>query len=202
MSRQRKSCMRPCKYRGSAERGGGCEYLCMTGKSRLKAVYDTLGVERLSAEQLRKELLLRPKNCPVFEPRPRGFVKQGPKNICPRGSRPKTADKPRKAHNKGVYSFDTVQAMRLYQEGLNDVQIAERVGTKHHNILWWRKVNGLEANFQVHMQTFSEDEARRLYKAGLSDSKIGQALGVTTQSIYKWRKRRGLPTKQTERENI
>lgn len=196
MSRPRKSCTRPCKYHSCPERGGGCDYLGMTGKSRLKAVYDTLGVERLSADRLQREPLLRPKNCPVYEKRPRGFVKQGPKNICLRGSRPKTADKPRKAHNKGVYSFDTVQAMRLYQEGLNDVQIAERVGARRSNIYWWRKVNGLKANFQVHMQTFSEEEARRLYEAGLSDSKIGQALGVTTQSIYKWRKRRDLPTKQ------
>lgn len=198
MSKQRKSCARACKYRCSPERGGGCDYLGMTGKSRLKAVYDLLGVERLTERQLQKEPLLRPKNCPVFEPRPRGFVKQGPKNIALPGSRRKEKA-PRRAHNKGVYSFDTVQAMRLYQQGLNDQQIAMAVGTQRSNIFWWRKVNGLEANFQAHMQTLSEEEARRLYEAGLSDKQIAMALGVTMQSVYKWRKRRGLPTKQPGR---
>lgn len=199
MGKERKSCTRACKYRACVERGGGCDYLGMTGKSRLKAVYDLLGVERLPDEQILKEPLLRSKNCPVFEPRPKGFVKQGPKNIALPGTRPKKKEEPRKAHNKGAFSFNTAAALRGYQEGLNDVEIAERVGTRRSNIYWWRKVNGLKANCEQHKQTFSEEEANRLYEDGLSDKKIGKALGVSDETIYKWRKRRGLPTKQTER---
>ena len=55
---------------------------------------------------------------------------------------------PRTAHNKGKYSFDSVAALRLYQQGCNDHQIADAVGTKPSNIAWWRKVNGLPANWK------------------------------------------------------
>lgn len=189
MSRARRSCTRACKYRSCAEHGGGCDYLGMTGKSRLKAVYDILGVERLNAEQLRKEPLLRPKNCPVFEPRPRGFVKQGPKNIALPGTR-------RREHKR---KFDELTARRLHGEGKNDIEIAAALSVCRTTIAVWRQRNGLTANIHMNRLTFSEAEALRLYEAGLSDKKIGQALGVTTQSIYKWRKRRGLPTKQPGR---
>lgn len=148
MSKSRKPCRRACKYRGEICRGGGCDYLGMTGKSRLKAVYDLLGVERLSAEQLQKEPLLRPENCPLYEKRQRGQAKKKQRPIALPGSRIRAPKQPKKAHNKGVYSFDVVWALRLYQQGLNDIQVATAVGTRRANIFWWRKVNGLPTNWK------------------------------------------------------
>lgn len=148
MSKGRKPCRRACKYRGEICRGGGCDYLLMTGKSRLKAVYDLLGVDRLSAEQLQKEPLLRPENCPLYEKRQRGQAKKKQRPIALPGSRIRMPKQPKKAHNKGVYSFDVVRALRLYQQGMNDIQVATAVGTKRANIFWWRKVNGLPTNWK------------------------------------------------------
>ena len=141
-------CKRPCKYRCTYD-GTKCGYdfLGMTGRSRLKIIYDMLGVERLSGEQLRREPLLRPKNCPVFEPKPKGRTRKPQKAISLPGSRPKKKQ-PRTAHNKGKYSFDSISATRLYQQGLNDHQIADAVGTRTSNIAWWRKSNGLPANWK------------------------------------------------------
>lgn len=83
-------CKRPCKYRCTYDGTKcGCDYLGMTGRSRLKIIYDMLGVERLSDEQLRREPLLRPRNCPVFEPRPKGRIRKPQKAISLPGSRPK-----------------------------------------------------------------------------------------------------------------
>lgn len=190
MSRQRKSCMRPCKYRGSAERGGGCEYLCMTGKSRLKAVYDTLGVERLSAEQLRKEPLLRPENCPVFEKRQRGQASRRQPPVLLPGSQVRKPKKHRKAHNRGVYSFDTGIALRLYRGGLNDNQIARELGVKRANIFWWRKVNGLPSLWEP--ERMPGETIQKLFAEGRTNEEIARAIGKSTRAVKNWRMKHGL----------
>lgn len=64
-------CSRPCKYRGASfgdEVTAGCDYLLLTGCSRLKAAMEMLGVDRLTPEV--KELL-EPENCQLFEEGPR-----------------------------------------------------------------------------------------------------------------------------------
>lgn len=175
MSKARKPCRRPCKYRDGSVCGGSCDYLSMTGKSRLKAVYAVLGVERMTEEQLEKEPLLRPENCPVFERRPKGWKKPKPKAIALPGSRavresrkdpeggadpPAQERRKRKAYNKGVYSFDTIRALRLWQQGLNDIQIAEELGTRRSNIYWWRKANGLPTSWKGRKKDEAEERGR------------------------------------------
>ncbi len=86
---KRGRCRRACKYRcGYGLWPNGCDYLGITGKSRLKAVYERLGVERLNAKRLAKEPLLRPENCPVFEPRADRLRKKPQKGILLAGSMP------------------------------------------------------------------------------------------------------------------
>lgn len=198
MAKKNAQCRRACQYRGDQSRGCNCDYMSVTGHSRLKAIYKILGVEELNPEELAEEPLVRPENCPVYEKRRRGQAKKKQRPIVLPGTRPKKEKTPRKAYNKGVFSFDTEKAKALYLQGLNDLQIGQGVGTGRPNIYHWRKVNGLKANSQKGA-TFSEEEAHSLYEDGLSDKKIGKALGVSDETIYKWRKRRGLPTKQTGR---
>lgn len=160
MSEARKPCRRPCKYRFGETGGGNCDYIGMTGRSRVKAVYELRGVKRMTREQLEKEPLLRPENCPVFEKRARGWEKPKPKAIALPGSRIRKKKEPRKAHNKGAFGFDTIRALQGYQEGLNDLQIAERVGTRRSNIYWWRKVNDLPANWKGQKKDETEKRGR------------------------------------------
>lgn len=175
MSEARKLCRRACKYRFGETGGGNCDYIGVTGRSRVKAVYELRGVERMTEEQLEKEPLLRPENCPVFEKRPKGWKKPKPKEIALPGSRAAregrkdpegSADPPtqerrkRKAYNKGVHSFDTIRALRLWQQGMNDIQIAEELGTRRSNIYWWRKVNGLPTNWKGRKKDEAEERGR------------------------------------------
>lgn len=131
-------CKRRCIYRGAS---GCCDYHLIEGRSRVAQVYETLGVKKMTDEAKKR---LRPKKCPFFV---EGRSKGKRKPIALPGSRPKEKQ-PRTAHNKGKYSFDSVAALRLYQQGCNDHQIADAVGTKPSNIAWWRKVNGLPANWK------------------------------------------------------
>ena len=131
-------CRRRCIYRGAS---GCCDYHLIEGRSRVAQVYEALGVRRLTDEAKKR---LRPKYCPFFV---EGRSKGKRKPIALPGSRPREKQ-PRTAHNKGKYSFDSVAALKLYQQGLNDHQIADAVGTKPNNIAWWRKVNGLPANWK------------------------------------------------------
>lgn len=190
MSKGRKPCRRACKYRGEICRGGGCDYLLMTGKSRLKAVYDLLGVDRLSAEQLQKEPLLRPENCPLYEKRKRGQAKKKQRPIALPGSRIRATKQPRKAHNKGVFCFDVVVALRLYQQGLNDNQIAAEVGATRSNVYWWRKVNGLPSKWEP--ARMPGDMIRQLFAEGKTNEEIASAIGKSTKAVKNWRMKHGL----------
>lgn len=52
----------------------------------------------------------------------------------------------RKSKNNGVYSFDTNRALELYHQGLNDKEIAIRLGKHHGTINKWRTSANLPAN--------------------------------------------------------
>ena len=44
------------------------------------------------------------------------------------------------------YRFDTERAMELYERGLSDSKVAERMGLTTQTIFNWRKNEGLETN--------------------------------------------------------
>lgn len=52
----------------------------------------------------------------------------------------------RKSPTSGVYSFDTNLALELYHQGLNDNEIAIRLGKHHGTINKWRTSANLPAN--------------------------------------------------------
>jgi len=110
--------------------------------------------------------------------------------------------------------------MELYNQGLDDRQIAERVGTKYGAIRSWRYVRKLPANASRGGQgggirgkkvVFTEEQQRQLRKLhsdGLNDAEIAQALGISRTTALRWRVERGLPTNHNpggrfeQRENI
>jgi hypothetical protein len=64
--KRNKRCER-CKYRGSWHHEfygvNECDYIVLTGQSRLKAAYQSAGVDRVTKEV---QELLRPENCTFF----------------------------------------------------------------------------------------------------------------------------------------
>lgn len=124
-------CQRKCVYRTETM---GCNYSVMNNKTRLAQVYKRLGVNRLTPEA--KELL-RPRNCPFFEAGRRRRLQQTP--ITLDGSRPW------KAHRH--LSFDEDAARAMYEQGANDREIAETVGTSSRVICQWRQRRGLPSPY-------------------------------------------------------
>lgn len=101
---------------------------------------------------------------------------------------------PQPVETRKTYTkLDTVEAMRLYGEGLNDADIATALGVTKACVGTWRRNEGLPAHITYKPRLVNDDERMRLYHMGLSDAKIGKAVGVEKKAIHAWRRRRGLP---------
>jgi DNA-binding transcriptional regulator YiaG len=83
------------------------------------------------------------------------------------------------------------ERMKLYEQGLSDVMIAEKQGVCLTTIYYWRQVRNLDPN-----PTESErvNEIRmRLYEQGLTDSEIAKITNTTYNAVGAWRRRNHLP---------
>lgn len=78
--------------------------------------------------------------------------------------------------------------MDLYQRGLTDTQMAQKIGLPVSTIAGWRKRRKLIAN----KESLKDAARMALYRKGLSDGDIGQILGVSNGVIREWRKKRKL----------
>ena len=80
------------------------------------------------------------------------------------------------------------EMMELYEDGLNDRQIATELRMKYQAVVAWRNKKSLSSNIYI------ERKNRRLslYLEGLSDVQIAEKEGVNTAAIQHWRKRQGL----------
>ena len=78
---------------------------------------------------------------------------------------------------------------KLYNEGLNDKQIALQTKRCIKCVFFWRKKNGLVPHFNM----LNDAQRRKLYAEGLSDKEIAQKLEVSRNAICQWRKVRKLP---------
>lgn len=170
-------CSRDCLWRNRANSWGcsdsACSYMDQTSRSRVKAVYELLGVREMTPEARR---MLEPENCPCFEPDPNARKKKrrrGPPPSPPR--------------------IDEAQYLALHNEGLLDTQIANRLGVNVHAVRRFRKKLGLQTNFRREY-VFNWDKARQLYDQGATDAEIMRALGCSRTSVQDWRKREGLIT--------
>lgn len=89
-------------------------------------------------------------------------------------------------------SAEHKKRMELYQQGLVDRQIAEKVGGSQTTIGAWRRFNRLPPNrARVEKATYADRYKRRteLYHQGLSDKQIAEIEGVTRAAISTWRHR-------------
>lgn len=125
-------CNRRCEYQNGCDSWGhcehGCNYFTITGKSRVKAVYDKLGVKELTPEA---QKLLTPKNCPCYTPTHKPI-------------------KERKQESPRKVPDDKVELLRyLHSKGLNDQEIGVGLGVSDRTVWAWRKSLGLESNHKA-----------------------------------------------------
>ncbi len=85
--------------------------------------------------------------------------------------------------------FSDQQLIDLHEEGLNDREVAERLGANRRTVLDRRRRLGLESN-RPHVRDHQRFLA--LYEKGMNDPEIANALGVTDGMVYNYRKRHGL----------
>ena len=107
---------------------------------------------------------------------------------------------------------EEARRMKLYNQGLNDIEIGEAVGMTNSGVCCWRSSRGLPANRgkrSVRERDLATYERRlKMYHAGVSCREIARREGVTIGAIYNWRNGSGLtpPTmpkrrKTTERRS-
>ena len=80
------------------------------------------------------------------------------------------------------------ERLTLYQQGLNDREIAEQLFVSESTIYYWRKKQGLPPNKKDNWKI-----RYKLYQQGLNDKQIAMQLNVTPDCIFTWRKRNNLP---------
>ena len=93
----------------------------------------------------------------------------------------------RKANAK----IDTDAIIRLYETGLSDRQIAQKLDYSVSSVSKWRRKFGLPPHGVRPVVDFQS--AMELYKAGWSDNRIARVLGTSKATISGWRHRNYLP---------
>ena len=186
--KKEKKCFR-CWFRGSASGIGiCCDYASHTGKSRLKQVYEELGVDHLTPEV---ERLMSGENCK--------FYKRGDKQPLPMeqvvlpGTRPKRKPtQPNPGRPRGS-QYDWGLAAEMTAQGKSTKEIAEALGCKESRVQTWRSRTGRAQPKQI-------DRARaiELFKAGATARRVAAELGIAEKTARKIKSEAGLtrlPTK-------
>lgn len=99
----------------------------------------------------------------------------------------------KRTHEQLTALYAQIEA--LYDQGLLDKQIADRLGCTAQTVFRWRKRNGkpLRPRLPPSNKKMDEVRARELYDRGLSDTEIGEIMGLSRSTIATWRNRRFLP---------
>lgn len=102
---------------------------------------------------------------------------------------------------------DPDEVVRLWvDEGLNVVEIAEKVGVTHQrvsSILRERNVNGGPKRYRNNPKTVDAELLRKLYvDQGMSASLIAQSLGVGYYTVTGWLDKYGIPVRKPGEANI
>lgn len=89
----------------------------------------------------------------------------------------------------------------LYEEGLSDPEIADRVGVTPSAIAQWRKRRELKPKGAGPKTLSGDEEERRraLYEKGLSDPEIADRIGISRSAVQSWRQDRDLPPNEPAR---
>jgi len=80
--------------------------------------------------------------------------------------------------------------LAIYNQGLRDKEIAEKIGVSLDTIYRWRKAHGLPRNYE---RTANDAIRFSLYREGKTDREIATSVGIKKNAIWYWRKRNNLP---------
>ena len=143
-------------------------------------MYKLLGVKQLTDKA---EELLKPRNCPCFVDR---LGRKSPPSEEPARKTPVVREAWRKV--------DPAKIRALYEQGLTDRQIAEKLECTTTPIFAWRKRWGKAAHVEKPRGKVDPELAMQMYLEGKCDREIGEAMNCGHNAIAYWRTRNGLPT--------
>jgi len=169
-------CNRDCVFRNTSGAWAcdmyGCRYLEITKTSRVKAVYDLLGIKEMNN---RARELLHPESCPLYQ---REKVEK-PKE-------------PKKSKQKVESKVDEVRLRELWESGLSDAEIGKVFGVASTCIWKRRKKLGLPTKYDPQKNAVNWQRARQLYHEGKKDAEIAAEIGCAPRTVKDWRGREGL----------
>lgn len=87
-------------------------------------------------------------------------------------------------------NIDKDRFKKLYENGYNDRQIAEKMGFTTDSISNYRRRMGLAP----HRKYCDYGKCMELYQRGYNDVQIASELGIAKETVGVWRKRNGLST--------
>jgi len=96
--------------------------------------------------------------------------------------------------------FTDEQLIELHEQGLNDREIGEKLGSNRVTVGIHRRRLGLEV--QRPRRRFTDEQFIELYERGLNDREISEELGVSNTTVYKRRRRLGLKTQPRKHRHL
>lgn len=97
---------------------------------------------------------------------------------------------------------------QLYEEGLNDGEIAREIGVCGNTVFRWRKENNLPANSRKRLLGHGSDALSQrhqqmldLWWQGKTDKEISLAVGISRAAVCSWRRRNSLDLNPGQRGN-
>jgi uncharacterized protein YjcR len=96
-------------------------------------------------------------------------------------------------HQGYKMNIDKDRFKKLYENGYNDRQIAEKMGFAIDSISNYRRRIGLPS----HRKYCDYGRCMELYEKGFNDVQIASELGIAKTTVGIWRKRNELPTQNT-----
>lgn len=103
------------------------------------------------------------------------------------------------ADRRRIKSMAHTERLRLYRSGLNDPEIARRLGTTRSAIVQWRGVHGIPSKYEPKAtralrKPERDEQMMRLYRLGRTDQQMAESLGCSPRTVYRWRQTRALET--------
>lgn len=182
-------CRRDCIYASSGDgERHDCNYCLVMidarheKTTRLGQITKKIG---LPSSHRKIKILMMDMNCPFFEP-----VKPSRKRQH-LSSKPILPKKPREERKAPPEMADKFR--ELYDRGMSDRAISEKLGVKEYHVYKWRRERKLVSNFAKNHKRIDEERARELYHMEMTDTKMAEILDCSTSAVSQWRDRNGLP---------
>lgn len=199
---QSKTC-RGCAYRAR----DCCEYLAMTGKSRVAlgytkgvkpgmrcGAYTTVAAYRESKAAKEREAREKERKAAFEQERKRKEYERLKK--AERAKMRRSIAENRKNAREALQrerDERLAKITQLYNSGMTDAAIAREIGVHPNTITKWRTARNLPSNLKRTDLEPLKEQMACLYAQGLSDKKIAKALGCSSTSVLRWRQNTNRP---------